>query len=255
MPTLYSWNVNGIRAAGRKGLLDWMAKAKPDVLCLQEIKAHPEQVEPVLREPKGYKSVWQPAQRKGYSGVATFYRAKWEPLSVSVLGVEQFDVEGRVQVLEYKDFLLLNAYYPNSQPERKRLDYKLRFCDAVRKFANKCRRAGKNIVICGDLNVAHKEIDLARPKANRDNPGFYPEECAKMDTFIRAGYVDTFRHFNKESGQYTWWSYRARARENNVGWRLDYHCVNKEFIDRVARSDIHADVEGSDHCPVSITVK
>lgn len=255
MLNLYSWNVNGIRAAGRNGFLTWLDKAQPDVLCVQETKAHVGSVEPVLREPKGYTSVWHSAERKGYSGTATFFRKGCEPLSVSALGVERFDVEGRVQVLEFKDFTLINAYFPNSQPERARLEYKLDFCDTMRQFWYSLRRKGKYIVCCGDFNIAHKDIDLARPNQNRDNPGFYPEECAAMETFVRAGFVDTFRHFCKDAGQYTWWSYRFQSRAKNIGWRLDYHWVDKEFIERVASAAIHADVQGADHCPISITVK
>lgn len=255
MLKLYSWNVNGIRATGRNGFLTWLDEAKPDVLCVQETKAHVGSVEPALREPKGYTSVWHSAERKGYSGTATYFRKGCEPLSVSTLGAERFDVEGRVQALEFKDFTLINAYYPNSQPERARLEYKLDFCETMRQFWGKLRRKGKNVVCCGDFNIAHKDIDLARPNQNRDNPGFYPEECAAMDGFVGAGYVDTFRHFCQEPGQYTWWSYRFQARAKNIGWRLDYHWVNKEFIDRVASAAIHADVKGADHCPVSITVK
>jgi len=255
MLTLVSWNVNGVRAAGRNGFLQWLDAMSPDVVCLQETKAHLGDVEPALREPKGYSSVWHSAVKKGYSGVATYYKAKCGPLSVKTMGVAEFDNEGRVQVVEFKDFTLVNAYYPNAQAERARLDYKLRFCAAMLKLCNRLRKAGRNVVVCGDYNIAHKEIDLARPKDNRDSPGFYPEECACMDTFIGAGYVDTFRHFTPDPHQYTWWSYRSNAREKNVGWRIDYHCVNVEFIPRVKKAAIHSDVHGSDHCPVSIVVK
>jgi exodeoxyribonuclease-3 len=255
MLTLYSWNVNGIRAAGRNGFLKWLSKAQPDVLCIQESKAQPDDLDPSLHEPKGYTSVWHSAERKGYSGTGTYFKSGCEPLSISPLGVERFDAEGRVQLLEFDDFTLINAYYPNSQPERRRLEYKLDFCTTLRKLWNKLRREGKHVVACGDFNIAHKDIDLARPKQNRDNPGFYPEECAAMDSFVRAGYVDVFRHFCKEPEQYTWWSYRFQARAKHIGWRLDYHWANKEFIDRVASSTIHADVHGADHCPVSIAVR
>lgn len=255
MLTLVSWNVNGVRAAGRNGFLQWLDAMQPDIVCLQETKAHMGDVEPVLREPKGYSSVWQSAVKKGYSGVATYFKSKLAPLSVKPMGIKEFDDEGRVQLVEFNDFVLINAYYPNSQAERARLDYKLRFCAAMLKTCNRLRKAGKNVVVCGDYNIAHKDIDLARPKDNRDSPGFYPEECASMDTFIGAGYVDTFRHFTPDPNHYTWWSYRSYAREKNVGWRIDYHCVNEEFIPRVKSSAIHSDVHGSDHCPVSITVK
>jgi len=255
MTTLVSWNVNGVRAAGRNGFLQWLDTMQPDIVCLQETKANMGDVEPALREPKGYSSVWHSAAKKGYSGVATYFKSKHTPLSVKTMGITEFDSEGRVHLIEYKDFTLINAYYPNSQAERARIEYKLRFCSEMLKLCNKLRKAGKNVVVCGDYNIAHKDIDLARPKDNRDSPGFYPEECASMDQFIGAGYVDTFRHFTPEPGHYTWWSYRSGAREKNVGWRIDYHCVNNEFIDRVKKAQIHCDVRGSDHCPVSITVK
>ena len=252
MTTLYSWNVNGIRAAIRNGFLDWVAKEQPDVLCIQEVRAHPDQLGRDFAVPRGYAMLWQPARKKGYAGTATLVKS--DPLSVGALGIDEFDVEGRVQVLEFKALTLINAYFPNSQPERARLDYKLAFCDAIRKLCNRLRRKGTHVILCGDYNIAHKEIDLARPKQNVDNPGFLPEERQAMTKFVRAGYVDTFRHFNKGPGHYTWWSYRGNARAKNIGWRLDYHCVNKEFMPHVKGSRILADVTGSDHCPVAITV-
>lgn len=255
MPTLYSWNVNGVRAISRAGFLDWLERTQPDVVCLQETKAHPEDLAPALRAPRGYSSLWRPAQRKGYSGVGVYFKPKWEPRSVDVMGLPDFDGEGRVQVLEYKDFTLINAYFPNAQPERARLAYKLAFCEAMLKRCNRLRRSGRHVIVCGDYNIAHTEIDLARPKENRDNPGFYPEECEQMDRFIRAGYVDTFRCFTPGPGHYTWWSYRSNARERNIGWRIDYFCVDEAFLPRVKAARIHADVMGADHCPISITIK
>lgn len=253
MIRIYSWNVNGIRAAVRHDFLVWLDHVQPDILCVQETKAHPAQLDGSITRPDGYHSLWQPAERKGYSGVAAYFKKK--PLSTGTLGVDEFDVEGRVQVLEYRAFTLINAYFPNSRPERARLDYKLAFCDSILALCNKLRGAGKNVIVCGDFNIAHKEIDLARPKENENNPGYYPEERAAMDTFIGAGYVDTFRHFTKGPGHYTWWSYRARSRAKNIGWRIDCHCVNAEFLPRIKASEIHADVMGSDHCPLSITIK
>ncbi|MBI4558643.1 MAG: exodeoxyribonuclease III [Candidatus Hydrogenedentes bacterium] len=249
---LYSWNVNGIRAVSRNGFLSWLDTVQPDILCLQEIKARPDDLESAVLNPRGYGSVWQPAQKKGYSGVATYYRK--EPRSVRTLGIPRFDSEGRIQMLEYPTFTLINAYYPNSQPERARLDYKLAFCQAMLKFCNGLRAAGVNVVICGDFNIAHEEIDLARPKDNQNSAGYYIEERKAMSKFLGAGYVDTFRYFRKEPGHYTWWSYRARAREKNIGWRIDYFCVNEELLPRVKQSLILPDVRGSDHCPVMLTV-
>ncbi len=248
---ILSWNVNGVRAVTKKGMLDWLDREQPDILCIQESKAQPDQLAKKLLNPKGYQGIWHSAERKGYSGTATF--TKHEPLSVSVMGREEFDVEGRVQVLEFKDFTLINAYYPNSRPERARIQYKLDFCDAMLDVANELKQKGKNVVICGDYNIAHTEIDLARPKQNENNPGYYIEEREAMTAFLEQGYVDTFRHFHPdEKGHYSWWSYRAKARERNVGWRIDYHCVNKEFIDRVRSARILPEVMGSDHCPVEI---
>lgn len=254
MPTrILSWNVNGLRAVAKKGFLEWFDQTRPDILCVQESRVLPDEIDPKTILPKGYTAFWMPAKKKGYSGVMTFSRR--EPLSVSNMGQAEFDDEGRVQILEYKDYTIINAYYPNSQAAGKRIDYKILFCDTLKRVCNKLVRSGKNVVLCGDYNIAHTEIDLARPKQNEDNPGYLPEEREAMGKFLKAGYVDTFRHFVKEPGQYSWWSYRANARANNVGWRIDYHCVNKDFLDRVKAADILHTVQGSDHCPVGLTLK
>lgn len=253
MTKIISWNVNGIRASAKKGLIDWLQKEQPDILCIQESKAQPEQVDDSILNPEGYTSIWNSAEKKGYSGVVSYVKKK--PISVNDIGIEEFDSEGRVQILEYKKFSLVNAYFPNSQPERKRLDYKLRFVEAMIELCNNLTNEGKNVIVCGDYNIAHTEIDLARPKQNEDNPGYYIEERQIMDKFIESGMVDTFRHFTKEPGHYTWWSYRGRARENNVGWRIDYHCVNEKFIKNIKESYIMPEVMGSDHCPLVISVK
>lgn len=251
--SIISWNVNGMRAVLKKGFMDWFDQAQPDVLCIQESRVLPDELSDADRAPKGYTSYWMPAQKRGYSGVAAYVRK--EPVSVRNLGKAEFDDEGRVQVLEFKDFTIVNCYYPNSQPERKRIDYKLRFCDSVKRLCNKLVREGTNVVLCGDYNIAHTEIDLARPKANVDNPGYLPEERDAMTKFLKAGYVDTFRHFCPDPDHYSWWSYRGGARAKNVGWRIDYHCVNKDFIDRVKDASIMSGVMGSDHCPVAVTLK
>jgi exodeoxyribonuclease-3 len=247
---IVSWNVNGIRAVQKKGFVDWLGETGADVVCVQETKAMKEQLDDELLSPDGYRSIWQSAERKGYSGVAAFVRE--EPLSVEILGTPEFDVEGRTMILEYPNVSILNCYFPNSQPEGARLDYKIGFCDAI---LDKCRELvanGTNIVLCGDYNIAHKPIDLARPKQNEQNPGYLPEERAWMTTFLGAGFVDTFRMFCDEPDQYTWWSYRFKAREKNLGWRIDYHCVNEALASSVKRAGIQADVMGSDHCPVVI---
>jgi exodeoxyribonuclease-3 len=253
MKRIYSWNVNGIRAAEKKGFLDWLASGGGDIVCLQETKAHPEQLSPTLTEPEGYHVYWSSASRKGYSGVAIY--SKEEPLSVSRFGIPRFDDEGRVLIAEYPSFTLMTGYFPNSQAEGARLDYKLDFNNAVLEWADAQVAAGKNVVINGDYNVAHKPIDLENPKQNEKNPGYLPEEREWMDRFINSGYVDTFRMFSAEAKQYSWWSYRMQARDRNIGWRIDYHCVNKGFADRVKAAAIHQDVMGSDHCPVSIDIE
>ena len=254
---IVSWNVNGIRAVEKRGFVDWLVKDNPDILCLNETKADPGQLSPSLLNPpvKGtpYSSFWASAKKRGYSGVAIYTKEK--PDDVHFLGKEEFDNEGRVLIAEYKKFSLIAAYFPNSQDERRRIDYKLSFNDAMLKLCNSYVKKGRHFLLCGDLNVAHTPIDIARPKANENHAGYLPEERAWMDKFIQAGHVDTFRHFHPgEAGHYTWWSYFGSAREKNVGWRLDYHCVDREFLPRVKSSVIRKEVEGSDHCPVEIEI-
>lgn len=248
---VYSWNVNGLRAILNKGFLEWVRVTQPDILCLQETKAQEDQIPTEIRKLNGYSSFWHSAQRKGYSGVGVL--TKKAPTSVQLLGVDEFDQEGRVQILSFDSFVLMNAYFPNSQPERARLDYKLRFCQAIHERSNRLVSEGKNVLICGDYNVAHKAIDLKRPKENENNPGYYIEERTWMDQFVLSGYVDTFRHFHpEEPDHYSWWSYRAGARARNVGWRIDYHCVNQSFLPQVEHAFIEPAVMGSDHCPVVV---
>jgi exodeoxyribonuclease III len=253
---LFSWNVNGIRASAKKGLLDWLAKESPDVLCLQETKAHPEQLSADLISPSdgrggSYRSYWASAKRKGYSGVAIY--SKTEPRSISFLGDHEYDDEGRALVADFGGFILVSAYFPNSQDAGARLGYKIGFCDSVLALCDKAVASGRHVVVAGDYNIAHKPIDLANPKANEGNPGYLPEERAWMDKYLGSGYADSFRHFHDEGGQYTWWTVRVPgARERNVGWRLDYHCVDEGFLPAVSSAAIHPAVLGSDHCPVSI---
>jgi exodeoxyribonuclease-3 len=252
---LLSWNVNGIRAVEKDGKFsNWMKAEDADIVCVQEIKAFPEQVGGLLLHSGKYQAHWNSAKKPGYSGTAVF--SKHEPLSVqNGIGIREIDDEGRVLVVEYKDFTLLNCYFPNSQRDHARLDYKLFFCKSFLKFTEKLRKSGKNVLICGDLNIAHKEIDLRNPKANEKNAGFLPEERAWMDDFLEAGYVDTFRKFTPDPGHYTWWSYRPGVRDRNIGWRLDYWLTNQEFEKRVKSSIIQPNVMGSDHCPVAMTIK
>lgn len=248
---LYSWNVNGIRAAAGKGYRDWMQQTDADIVCLQETKAQPEQLEKDLVRPDGYYSSWNSAQKKGYSGVATL--SKTRPLEEEKgIGIEAFDHEGRVIESVFPEFTLLNIYFPNGRRDHSRVDYKLAFCDAVLERCNRLRTSGANLVICGDFNTAHKEIDLKYPKANKDTTGFLPRERAWIDKFIDNGYVDTFRQFNNEPDQYTWWTYRLNARERNIGWRIDYFFISSTFLPALKDAFILAEVPGSDHCPLGI---
>ena len=255
---ILSWNVNGIRAVEKHGFLSWFEAEAPDVLCLNETKAEPGQLSPALVNPcaKGiaYKSYWASAKKKGYSGVAIY--SKIEPEEVRLMGKDEFDDEGRTLIAEYKDFTLIAAYFPNSQDERKRLDYKLDFCAAMLRLCNSLVKKGRHFLLSGDYNIAHTPIDLARPRENENNAGYLPEERAWMEKFTKAGHVDTFRHFHPgQKGHYSWWSYRAGARERNVGWRIDYHCVDNAFLPKVKSSVIRPEVTGSDHCPVEITLE
>jgi exodeoxyribonuclease-3 len=250
---ILSWNVNGIRAAYRKGFLDWFLKEKPDVLCLQEVKAAAEQLPPELREVAGYQTFSSSAERKGYSGVLLYSKEK--PKSVKTgLGIERFDSEGRILIAEYPAFLVFNVYFPNGKASKERLRFKMDFYDAFLEYADTLKKKGKKLVICGDVNTAHQEMDLARPKENAKVSGFLPEERAWIDKFIAHGYVDTFRMFNRQPGQYTWWDLKTKARERDVGWRIDYFFVSDNLKKNVKSSFILSDVMGSDHCPIGIDV-
>jgi exodeoxyribonuclease-3 len=256
MIRIASWNVNGIRAAQNKGFLDWLERASPDFLCVQETKAEPGQLSDEMKAPsdkngKPYHSYWSSAKKRGYSGTAIY--SLTEPLSVKPLGIAEFDDEGRTTIADYGKFTLISAYFPNSQDGGARLDYKLRFCDTMLKLSNKLRKAGRNFVLCGDYNIAHTPIDIARPKENEGNAGYLPEEREWMTKYLSAGYIDTFRYLHPgESEHYTWWSYRANARARNVGWRLDYECINPELLPAMKDAAILHEVEGSDHCPVTL---
>ncbi len=246
--TFISWNVNGIRAAEKKGLISVIQELSPDIIGLQETKAQPEQLSPELKNIDGYHSYWHSAERKGYSGVAIYSKRK--PISViEGIGEEKYDCEGRVLTLEYETYFFVNIYFPNSGPELQRLPYKLEFNSALHSFVSQLA-SQKGVVICGDYNVAHKEIDLKNPQSNTKNAGFTAEERGWMDHFIDSGFIDTFRIFNQDEGQYTWWSYRFNARTRNIGWRIDYFCVDAESRPRVVDAAILQDIMGSDHCPV-----
>lgn len=250
---LMSWNVNGLRAVHKKGFLDWLAEAAPDVLCLQETKVSDGQVPDELVNVAGYSSYFAYPERKGYSGAALY--SKTEPGSVALgFGVEEFDREGRTVVADYGDFVLLNSYFPNGRSSRERLRYKMEFYDAFLEYACGLTADGRHVVICGDVNTAHKEIDLARPKQNSRLSGFLPEERRWIDRLLEEGFVDTLRMFNDQPGQYTYWDTMTAARERNVGWRIDYFFVSGSLAPSVTGADILPEVMGSDHCPIVLDI-
>jgi len=250
MMKLVSWNVNGIRAVLKKGFLNFVKRADADIICLQETRAHPDQVE--LRVP-GYEVYWNPAERRGYSGTAMLSRV---PLGTVTngMGNGEYDGEGRLITAEMKNFFLVTVYTPNSGRDLARLEYRTKGWDAAFKRYLKKLERKKPVVFCGDLNVAHEEIDLANPAGNRRNAGFTDEERATFDKLLKSGFVDTFREFTKDGGHYTWWSNFGRAREKNVGWRIDYFCISRSLRSRLVSSSIHPRVMGSDHCPISVVI-
>lgn len=251
---LISWNVNGIRAVYKKGFFQWFVSEKPDILCLQETKATADQFPEELQKVEGYNTYFAEAQKKGYSGVALF--SVIQPKKVETgFGIERFDTEGRILIAYYDAFVLYNIYFPNGKASKERLHYKMDFYDAFLVHAEKLRKKGMSIVMCGDVNTAHTEIDLARPKENENVSGFLPEERAWIDTFINKGYTDTFRLFIKEGGHYSWWDYKTKARERNIGWRIDYFFVSNDLVPKVKDAFILDKVEGSDHCPVGIVLE
>jgi exodeoxyribonuclease-3 len=251
---ILSWNVNGIRAVLKKGFFDWFRKESPDILSLQEVKAQTHQLPPEMLYPPGYHADWNPARRPGYSGVATFSKIK--PLSVNRgFGIARFDEEGRVLATEFKEFTLFNIYFPNGKMNQERLDYKMDFYDAALGVFLKLRKKKKKLVICGDYNTAHQAMDLAHPKENEDVSGFLPIERAWMDQLTASGFLDTFRVFNKEPNQYSWWDLRTGARARNVGWRIDYHFISEDLKPNLEEAFILPEVMGSDHCPVGIVLK
>ena len=252
MIMLASWNVNGLRAAHRKGFLDWLGEMQPDILGIQETKCHPDQLTPELRQPPGYFTYWASAEKKGYSGVALF--SKKEPITVQTgLGIPEFDREGRTIVADYGDFVFITAYFPNGSRDHSRVPFKMTYKAEFLDYCNRLRADGRSVIFCGDVNTAHQEIDLARPKQNSQTTGFLPEERAWIDQVIAEGYVDTYRAlYPDQTGAYSWWSYIGGARGRNVGWRLDYFFVSPELLVQIEGAKIHPDVLGSDHCPVSL---
>ncbi|MGD2057868.1 MAG: exodeoxyribonuclease III [Anaerolineales bacterium] len=250
---IFSWNVNGVRAAARKGFLDWLEATSPDLLGLQEIKAHPEQLDQELREPEAYETTWAPAERKGYSGVALLSR--FPPLKTTIgIGDPLYDREGRTIVADFGPFVLVNTYVPHGSRDHSRVDFKMEYKERLLQLCESLRASGREIVLCGDINTAHREIDLARPSQNKHTSGFLPREREWIDRFLEAGYIDTFRSLHPESAAYSWWAYWGGARSRDVGWRLDYTFISPGLEPRLLDARIHNDVTGSDHCPVSLTL-
>ena len=251
---ILSWNVNGIRAAVKKGFLQFLDQESPDIICLQETKAHKEQLTSEILEDHGYFTYWHSGERKGYSGVATFCKSK--PLYVQEgLGIKKYDKEGRVLITEHNKFLLYNIYFPNGQKNDERLNYKLDFYDDLLPIINDQVDSGNNVIVAGDWNTAHQPIDLARPNENKNTSGFMPVEREKIDLYISHSWVDTFRLFHDEGERYSWWTYRFGARNRNIGWRIDYFFVNEAMVEICKDGDIYQNILGSDHCPISLELE
>ncbi len=256
MVRLFTWNVNGLRACVRKGFMDWLKKERPDILSLNEVRALPEQLPPEAREPDEYHAVWNPAERKGYSGTGLLSREAPRDVRLGGLGDPALDREGRLIVSDHGDFVLYTVYFPNGGNDLSRVPYKLAFSEAVLQDAERRRAEGRSVIICGDVNTAHEEIDLANPASNRKNTGFLPEERAWISRLIDHGWVDVFRQAHPgEGGHYTWWSNRRGVRERNIGWRIDYFFVTPDLQESVTAVRHHPKVMGSDHCPVELVLR
>jgi exodeoxyribonuclease-3 len=258
MIRIISWNVNGLRANVKKGAFKWFLKESPDIFCLQETKAHPDQLDEATRSPEGYVSFFDHSKvKKGYSGVAIYVKKKIKVEKVEYgLGVPKLDQEGRFLAVFFDDFVLITTYFPNGGGGPVRLKYKLDFYDAFLKYINRLQHEGKKVIFCGDVNTAHTEIDLARPKENEENTGFLPVERKWIDRVLRSGYVDIFRYFHpNDVGKYTYWDMKTFARDRNVGWRIDYFFCSKDILPLVHKAEILDSVMGSDHCPIDIILK
>ena len=247
---LISWNVNGIRACLNKGFSEFFKEINADIFCIQETKCQPEQIELKF---EGYISYWNSAEKKGYSGTAIF--TKKQPINVTYgIGIEEHDKEGRIITLEFDDFYLVTNYTPNAKRELERLDYRMVWEDEIRKYLLELNTK-KPVIMCGDLNVAHEEIDLKNPKTNKGNAGFTNEERGKMTELLNSGFIDSYRYLYPEKTEYSWWSYMGRAREKNVGWRIDYFIVSNDFKEKIKNATIYTEILGSDHCPVGLEIK
>ena len=251
---IITYNVNGIRAAMNKGLVEWLKSAKPDVLCVQEIKANPEQVDLSDFEALGYHHYWYPAQKKGYSGVAIF--SKIEPNNIEYgCGIKAYDDEGRVLRVEFDSLSVMSVYHPSGSSGDLRQEFKMKWLSDFNGYVQELKKTRKELILCGDFNICHREIDIHNPRANANTSGFLPEEREWMEQFINTGFIDTFRHFNKDPHHYSWWSYRAGARGKNLGWRIDYNMVTQNLQERLKRAVILPDAMHSDHCPVLLEIE
>lgn len=251
---IYSWNVNGLRAVAKKGLFEWIGEEKPDVLCIQETKIQEETLQDNLKNIEGYYSYFSFAEKKGYSGVATYTRHKPKKVSYGV-GIEKFDSEGRILITEFEEFTLFNIYFPNGQKDEERLSYKLEFYDSLLEYWNKEVQSGKKLLICGDYNTAHTPMDIKNAKANEKTSGFLQIERDWLDKFMSNGFTDTYRYMNPDKIEYSWWSNMFKSRERNVGWRIDYHFISNNFLPNLKDAKILCDVFGSDHCPIMVEIE
>ncbi len=251
---LVSWNVNGIRSVVRKGFWDWLEAEQPDVLCLQETRIQEDQLTPRMRAPDGYRAFWNQADKKGYSGVATFCREAPSGLQAG-FGEPRYDVEGRVLITEHDGFTLVNTYFPSGSRNHERVAFKIAFYDDLLAYCRKLRERRRPLVVCGDFNTAHQPIDLARPKENQKSSGFLPEERVALQRWLDAGFVDVFRHLHPDLEQYTWWTYIYSARARNIGWRIDYFLVSEDLMPQVEDARILGEVMGSDHCPIELRLR
>ena len=251
---IVTYNVNGIRAAMGKGLIDWIKQTDPDVLCLQEVKATPEQVGVFELEELGYHHYWYPAQKKGYSGVAIFTKIKPKNV-VYGCGIAEYDFEGRVIRADFDDFSVMSVYHPSGSSGDERQAFKMKWLNDYTNYINEVKKTQPDLILSGDFNICHKAIDIHNPKSNANTSGFLPEEREWMEQFINTGFIDTFRHFNQEPHQYSWWSYRAGSRDKNLGWRIDYNLASESLASRLKRSIILPEAKHSDHCPVLLEIE
>ncbi len=253
MTKIITYNVNGIRSAMSKGFMDWMKAADPDIVCLQEIKAEPGQIDVSIFENAGYHHYWYPAQKKGYSGVAIFTKKKPDYIEYGC-GIKEYDLEGRVLRADYGDVSVMSVYHPSGSSGEDRQAFKMKWLADFQKYIDQLKKERPKLIICGDYNICHQPIDIHNPKSNANSSGFLPEEREWIDNFMKSGFVDSFRHFNKEPHNYSWWSFRANSRAKNLGWRIDYNLVSKNLESKMKRAAILPEAKHSDHCPVLLEI-